>query len=60
MNTQIMEETTSRSLQGTITFGEVVMKLLAIGVESYHADLVRKEKTYYMPDGQTHLEKMDY
>jgi uncharacterized protein YbcV (DUF1398 family) len=60
MNTQVMTEATSRSLQGTITFGEVVMKLLGIGVESYHADLVRMEKTYYMPDGQTHMEKIDY
>lgn len=60
MNTHVMEETTSRSLQGTITFGEVVMKLSAIGVESYNADLVRMEKIYYMPDGKTHLEKMNY
>ncbi len=55
-----MEETTSRSLQGTITFGEVVKKLLAVGVESYDADLVLREKTYYMPDGETHTEKLDY
>ena len=60
MNTQVMEEATSRSLQGTITFGEVVMKLLAIGVESYDADLVRMEKTYYMPNGETHIEKLAY
>jgi len=60
MNTQIMEEANTRSLQGTITFGEVVKNLLAEGVESYHADLVRREKTYYMPDGQTHLEKLNY
>lgn len=60
MDTQVMEEATSRSLQGTITFGEVVGKLLAIGVESYDADLVRMEKTYYMPNGETHIEKLDY
>ena len=60
MDTQVMEEATSRSLQGTITFGEVVKNLLAIGVESYDADLVCMEKTYYMPNGQTHTEKLNY
>jgi len=60
MDIQVMEEATSRSLKGTITFGEVVKNLLAIGVESYDADLVRMEKTYYMPDGETHIEKLDY
>lgn len=58
MNTLVMEQTTTRSLQGTITFGEVVKELSAIGVESYDADLVRMEKTYYMPDGKTHVEKL--
>ena len=60
MDTQVMEEATSRSLQGTITFGEVVKNLLAIGVESYDADLVRMEKTYYMPNGETHIEELEF
>ena len=55
-----MQEATRCTLQGTITFGEVVGKLLGIGVESYHADLVRMEKTYYMPNGETHLEEFTY
>lgn len=59
MDTQVIEEATSCSLQGTITFGEVVKNLLAIGVESYDADLVRMEKTYYMPNGETHLEELN-
>ncbi|MGE0269486.1 MAG: DUF1398 domain-containing protein [Candidatus Omnitrophota bacterium] len=58
MDTQVIQQATSRSLQGTITFGEVVRDLLAIGVESYDADLVRMEKTYYMPNGETHIEKL--
>ncbi|QRG05601.1 DUF1398 family protein [Xanthobacter dioxanivorans] len=36
-----------------ITFGEVVGKLIAAGVERYDADLVRSEKTFYMPDGDS-------
>lgn len=36
-----------------ITFGEVVGQLIAAGVERYDADLVRSEKTFYMPDGDS-------
>ena len=32
--------------------------MLAEGVESYHADLVRMEKTFYTPDGKTQIEKL--
>jgi uncharacterized protein YbcV (DUF1398 family) len=45
MNTQVIQDAMQRSLQGTITFGEVVKNLLNTGVESYHADLIRMEKT---------------
>ncbi|HEY5311597.1 MAG TPA: hypothetical protein VIK18_03730 [Pirellulales bacterium] len=41
-----------------MTFPETVMRLIADGVERYRADLVRLEKTYYAPDGQTHIERM--
>ncbi len=37
------------------TFGDVVLKLMAAGVERYHTDLVRAEKTYYMPDGTSEV-----
>jgi uncharacterized protein YbcV (DUF1398 family) len=36
-----------------MTFPEVVAILMAAGVERYHCDLVRAERTYYMPDGHT-------
>ena len=29
-------------------------KLMEAGVEWYHADLLRSEKTYYLPDGESH------
>lgn len=60
MDRQVMRDITNRSLQGTITFDEIVMKLLAIGVESYLVDLVRMEKIYYMRNGQSHHEIFDY
>jgi uncharacterized protein YbcV (DUF1398 family) len=42
-----------------VTFGEVVGKLMSAGVERYHADLVRAEKTYYMPDGASEVVPTD-
>jgi uncharacterized protein YbcV (DUF1398 family) len=58
MNTELMRDTVTKSLDGTMAFPEIVSLLLADGVERYHADLVRMEKTFYMPDGRTHVEKM--
>lgn len=60
MNTEILHETLKRSLQGAIAFPEVVRILTAEGVESYRADLVRWEETFYLPDGTTHVEKIDF
>lgn len=34
-------------------FGAIVMGLMAAGVERYHQDLVRAERTYYLPNGET-------
>ncbi len=49
---ETMVECTKASDDERITFPEVVGKLMAAGVERYHADLTRSEKTYYMPDGE--------
>jgi uncharacterized protein YbcV (DUF1398 family) len=46
---------TTDSDHGRISFGEVIGKLMAAGVERYHADLVRSEKTYYLPCGQSEI-----
>ncbi|MBU0799960.1 MAG: DUF1398 family protein [Alphaproteobacteria bacterium] len=56
MNTALLHECATRSHAGTITFPEVVMKLMSAGVESYHVDFYRGETTYYMPDGTSHIE----
>ena len=48
----MIAECTHASDEERITFPQVVGKLMAAGVERYHADLVRDEKIYYMPDGQ--------
>lgn len=48
-----MRDCSKISDQGTKPFGEVVAMLMSVGVERYHADLVRSEKTYYLPDGES-------
>ncbi len=49
----VVEECTTGSENGTLKFPQVVMKLMAAGVERYHADLRRAEKIYYMPSGES-------
>ncbi len=49
----VMEECTRASDEERVTFGEVVMKLIEAGVERYHADLLRAQKTYFLPNGES-------
>ncbi len=58
MDSKIIHETTVQAFEGKIHFGEVVMKLIAMGVERYHADLAGLQKTFYGKDGGTHIEKL--
>ena len=51
----VVKECTTGSDDGTLTFPQVVMKLMAAGVERYHTDMCRAEKTYYMPNGDSHV-----
>jgi uncharacterized protein YbcV (DUF1398 family) len=60
MNIEVISNALAGSLAGTNAFPDVVRILTAEGVESYRADLVRLEETFYMPDGTTHVEKMDF
>lgn len=56
----VMTECSEGSIEGKLRFPQVLQKLGAIGVESYHADLYRKEKTYYMPSGESHAEELAF
>ena len=56
MNVSLIQNLLNESLAGTITFPQVVAKLIEAGVESYHMDLVRGESRYYMPNGESHVE----
>lgn len=47
----IVREVVRASDEERITFPEVVTRLIAAGVERYHADLASSERVFYMPDG---------
>jgi uncharacterized protein YbcV (DUF1398 family) len=34
------------------TFPQIVAALMGVGVERYHQDLIRAERTYYLPNGE--------
>ena len=51
----VMVEATQASDEERMTFEEVVMKLMQAGVERYHTDLLRGEKTYYLPNGESEV-----
>jgi uncharacterized protein YbcV (DUF1398 family) len=50
---KVVRECTDGSDQERVTFPEVVAKLAGAGVERYHADLLRAEKIYYLPSGES-------
>lgn len=51
----IMEDCVRGSDEGRLTFPDVVKRLMEAGVERYTADLCRAERTFYMPDGESHV-----
>src|SRR5580698_4716922 len=50
---QILQECSKASFDGKWTFPEIVGRLSAAGIERYHADYCRQEKTYYLPSGDS-------
>jgi uncharacterized protein YbcV (DUF1398 family) len=58
MNTEAMRMALEGSEAGRMTFPDVVRTLSGAGVESYCADLVTGLDTFYLPNGETHVEKM--
>ena len=60
MDTQIIAKTARATLEGTMSFPEVVSQLLAAGVEYYHVDYVTRCKTFYSADGDTVVTPITY
>lgn len=56
----VVFEVVRGSLTGEITFPEVVGRLIEIGVERYHADYTRQEKTFYWKDGESLVVTVPY
>lgn len=54
-----LRECAHGSLAGRMTFPEVAGKLMARGIETYHTDLYRREHTYYLPSGESHIEPLE-
>ena len=53
MDTEKILETSRRSLEGALSFPEVVKILLEADVEYYHLDYVALQQTCYSADGRT-------
>ncbi len=58
MDIEVMRSTLHESEAGRLTFPEVIRTLTGVGVESYLVDLVRGVDTFYLTNGETHVEKM--
>lgn len=52
---EVVRECSRVSDEGSKPFGELVGRLMAAGIERYHADLVRAEKTYHLPNGDSEV-----
>lgn len=57
--TAILEDCTRLSYTTTGAFPRIVATLAGAGVDQYHADLLRAEKTFYLPDGTSHVCAME-
>jgi uncharacterized protein YbcV (DUF1398 family) len=60
MNTKIITEAARKTLNGTMSFPEVVGQLLAAGVEYYHVNYVGMRKTFYSADGDAVVTPINY
>jgi len=60
MNATIITEVARKTLDGTMSFPEVVGQLLTAGVEYYHVDYVGMKKTFYSTEGDVVVTPINY
>ena len=60
MNAEIITKTARATLDGTLSFPEVVSQLLGAGVEYYHVDYVAMRKIFYSANGDTVVTPINY
>lgn len=51
----VMVEASRLSDIGERSFGEIVKQLSDAGIERYHQDFLRSERTYYLPNGESEV-----
>lgn len=54
----VIERCMQGSLNGTMSFPEVVGGLLEVGISSYHVDFIRNEETFYSRDHESFVESI--
>lgn len=60
MNAEIITQAARASLDGTLSFPEIVSRLLAAGVEYYHVDYVGRRTTFYSATGAMVVTSLDF
>src|ERR1039457_6225942 len=60
MDSKLILAAARGTLDGSLSFPEVVGKLLAAGVEYYHVDYVGLRKRFYSADGEMMATSIDY
>jgi uncharacterized protein YbcV (DUF1398 family) len=60
MKSEIVAEAARATLDGTISFPEVVRKLMETGVEYYHVDYVALQKSFYSAAGEVIKTPINY
>lgn len=53
MNPSLIQHVSDATLDGTMSFPEVVGQLLSTGVDYYYVDYVKRRKTFYNAIGET-------
>jgi uncharacterized protein YbcV (DUF1398 family) len=54
----VIEEVSTETQAGRLTFPNVVRRLSEVGVESYFVDFATRNETFYMRDGQSRVEPL--
>ncbi|HWA86168.1 MAG TPA: hypothetical protein VG710_08105 [Opitutus sp.] len=60
MNTELIRETSLKSLAGVASFPQTVGALIQAGVEYYRMDYVARTATYYGADGSVAITPLNY
>ena len=60
MNPELFKDVIQGAFDNTLSFPEVVGRLLKAGVASYHVDLIRAENRYYFESDETHVSTVPF